>query len=403
IHAARLSESLGRDSPEVRAKLRGLVEDKDPGVRYQAAFSLGAFRGPARRDALTTLIQRDGSNRWVRAAVQSSLAEGAGDVFVALSADKSFRESEHGKTMLASLAAQIGAQDRTSEIALLLQGLQLIPPSRRELRQAITQALVQNARKETRRRLSAAGSGALGALLSKMLQEARTTAGDPDRKTEERAEAIRSLALAGFEDAATQALFGKLLKLRQPRPIQAAALDALERIDHPEIPATILRAWPGLSPRLKARATEALFSRPSWTLAALAALETGEIHQGDVAAARIALLRDHPNPRIQEQAGRLLSRIAAPRRADVVARYQAALRKQGDAGRGKLVFKKVCSACHNVQESGTAIGADLTGIGAKPPDAILLNILDPNREVKPKFVNYTIQTKDGRSLAGMIV
>ena len=37
------------------------------------------------------------------------------------------------------------------------------------------------------------------------------------------------------------------------------------------------------------------------------------------------------------------------------------------------------------------------------PEAILLNVLDPNREVNPQYLNYTVVTNDGRTLSGMIV
>jgi putative heme-binding domain-containing protein len=33
---------------------------------------------------------------------------------------------------------------------------------------------------------------------------------------------------------------------------------------------------------------------------------------------------------------------------------------------------------------------------------VLLNILDPNREVKPQFLNYVVVLDSGRSLTGMI-
>ncbi len=36
-------------------------------------------------------------------------------------------------------------------------------------------------------------------------------------------------------------------------------------------------------------------------------------------------------------------------------------------------------------------------------EAILINVLDPNREVNPQYVNYVAITKEGRSLSGMIV
>jgi putative heme-binding domain-containing protein len=36
------------------------------------------------------------------------------------------------------------------------------------------------------------------------------------------------------------------------------------------------------------------------------------------------------------------------------------------------------------------------------PEAILLNVLDPNREVNPQFLNYAVLTADGRQLTGII-
>ena len=36
------------------------------------------------------------------------------------------------------------------------------------------------------------------------------------------------------------------------------------------------------------------------------------------------------------------------------------------------------------------------------PDAILTNVLAPNQEVNPQFVNYIVVTTDGRQLTGMI-
>ena len=46
---------------------------------------------------------------------------------------------------------------------------------------------------------------------------------------------------------------------------------------------------------------------------------------------------------------------------------------------------------------------DLKGIRQRGLKSVLLNVLDPNREVKPKFLSYVIQTEDGRVLTGMII
>jgi len=35
-------------------------------------------------------------------------------------------------------------------------------------------------------------------------------------------------------------------------------------------------------------------------------------------------------------------------------------------------------------------------------EAVLVNVLDPNREVTPQYVDYVIETTDGRTLNGML-
>ena len=97
-----------------------------------------------------------------------------------------------------------------------------------------------------------------------------------------------------------------------------------------------------------------------------------------------------------------LFQASPSRRADVIQNYQRVFRLTGDPVRGKRVFKKVCSACHKLEGVGTEVGAELTAIRDRGPSALLLNILDPNREVKPKFLSYVSQTDDGRVLTGMI-
>ena len=41
-----------------------------------------------------------------------------------------------------------------------------------------------------------------------------------------------------------------------------------------------------------------------------------------------------------------------------------------------------------------SVGADLAAIRDRGLEAVLLNILDPNREVKPQFLSYVLCTDD---------
>jgi putative heme-binding domain-containing protein len=157
-----------------------------------------------------------------------------------------------------------------------------------------------------------------------------------------------------------------------------------------------------LTPPLRAGAVEALFSRPAWIAAFLDAVEQGQVAPGDVGPARIQLLQARADARLRARAARLFAATKPARRQDVVAAYRKALQLKGDPSRGQAIFKKECSACHQLEGVGTPVGAELNAIRDQGSEAILLNILDPNREVKPQFLTYVLVTNAGRIVTGMI-
>jgi putative heme-binding domain-containing protein len=74
-----------------------------------------------------------------------------------------------------------------------------------------------------------------------------------------------------------------------------------------------------------------------------------------------------------------------------------------DSAHGKEVFKKVCSTCHRLENEGVEVGPDLlSALRNKTPETLLVDILDPSREVDPRYLNYQIVTKAGRVFTGMI-
>jgi putative heme-binding domain-containing protein len=97
-----------------------------------------------------------------------------------------------------------------------------------------------------------------------------------------------------------------------------------------------------------------------------------------------------------------VAKIKISSRQELIDQYQSALSQHGDASRGRQVFQKICAACHRLENTGHEIGPSLASFRTRGPDAILMNVLDPNREVNPQFVNYLVLTTDGRSVSGMI-
>ncbi len=399
-HALRLSEAFAATSPVVRAQLIELLADPDRNVRYQLAFSLGAFQTEARNAALAKLMVQDGTDSWFRLAVLSSLNSGAGEVYRLLADDPKFRKSATGNSFLATLATQIGQANRQNEIAAVLQSLNRLPAGEKPLAEAVVRGLVANQKGEARKRLLDAAGGKAGSLLTGLMAAAQKTAVDGKRETKDRVEAIRTLGLATFGEVKTQ--FVKLLDLRQPQPVQAAALETLAKFNDPGVATLLLEAWPTLSPQLRARAAETMFTRTASITAFLDAVEAGQVGRGDVDPARITLLQSHPDKSVRTRAAALFATAQLARRKEVVEKYQAALEQKGNAANGKTLFKKVCSACHKLEGVGTVVGADLAAIRNRGSAAVVLNILDPNREVKPQFLNYVLVTDDGRIVTGMI-
>jgi putative membrane-bound dehydrogenase-like protein len=398
-HALRLAEPF-EAAPKIRAQFATMTDDPDIRVRYQLAFSLGAVEGQWSSPALARLAERDCRDSWCRLAILSSVNGRAGEVFRLLVESKEFRTSSPGREMLSTLATLIGSANRSREMAALVQSLEALPEGETALLRDLVRHLVTKLPASGRSQLAGAGGGKAGAVLAELLHEALNTAADEKRPVSDRVAAIHLLRLVAFADV--RKLCPQLLSFRQSQPVQAAVLETLAHFDQPAVPTLLLDAWPSLSPQLRASAVEAFFSRPAWLAAFLDAVDQGKINRSDVDPARIQALQTQADSRLRLRAARLFAATKLARRQDVVAAYQKALKLAGDRSRGKAVFKKVCSACHQLEGVGTQVGADLHAIRDQGTETILLNILDPNREVKPQFLSYILMTDSGRMVTGMI-
>src|SRR5262249_45094892 len=137
------------------------------------------------------------------------------------------------------------------------------------------------------------------------LTEAKATVADEKKPFEKRVAAVRLLALASFADVS--GLLTELLASRQPPDVQAAAIETLARFGDTSVVDILLGAWSGLSPKVRATASEAFFSRPAWIHAFLDAVEKGRIARADVDPARLDLLKAYPDARVKERAAKVFA------------------------------------------------------------------------------------------------
>lgn len=135
------------------------------------------------------------------------------------------------------------------------------------------------------------------------------------------------------------------------------------------------------------------------------------IEQKKIATSQIApdvrrRLMSVPDEKLRARFTKLLD-TASPDRQKVIEQYRGrlvadAIANSEAAARGKESFQRVCASCHRLADLGNDVGPPLKQLSEKSPEQLLDTILDPNREVDPRFLGYTVLTADGRVLAGII-
>ncbi len=402
-HAVRLCETLRAPSDAVLQELASRTSDGDERVRYQLAFTLGAFRGERRDAALAKLLRRDAANRWIRLAVLSSLGDGAEGVLARLIEDAGWRATSAAGKVLPELARQVGLAGQDEAVDTLVAHAVDLPEDDLQLAQAIVLELCEGlagSGQPVAGVLDQPGREEIRKLVAPVLTAAQQRAGNPEQSESVRREAIATLALLPYDEVA--ALLGALLDSREPQSVQLAAMATLSRYAQREAAELLLAAWPTMTPRVRAEATEALFRRTGWLLALLDAIDDGRLASNDLVPARWAQIREHGHAQVRQRGEQLLASAEPARRQDVVAAYQPALSMTGDVDRGRTLFRKECAACHKLEGHGHELGPNLATLQNRGPEAILVNVLDPNREANPQYVNYVLITEDGRSISGML-
>ncbi len=394
-HAVRLSERFSRSSGnQILNALLPLASDPSKLVRYQLAFTLGEFSGDARTKALAAIVREDVESPWVQAAILSSLAQGAGEVFAELSADPTFAASAAGGRFLGQLTALVGARNDREEVGRVLAfigGAQ--DPA---LAFALTRALGGG----LQRAQSSLGQVGGAKVLNSVLAQAKKVTDDPLAPEAVRLEALQLLGLTAFAECGETLL--KLVRPAESQTIQLAALSTLARFPDAQIPVELTRRWNAFSARVKSGALSVLLARPGRALVLLESIQAGTVRSADLTTAQIKFLRDHRDSRVKDLALKILGETDVNRRQEVIDAFRSALTLAGDAAKGREIYRQRCSSCHRLGGEGFAVGPDLVTVKNAGREKMLVNILDPNREIAAQYIAFQVDTKDGESLVGII-
>lgn len=366
-----------------------LASDSSAAVRFQLAFTLGESTDPRAMDALATIARRDAGDPWIRVAVLSSVVNTSDQLLVRLLDDAKFTANPAAAEMIRQLAQIVGRRGQDDEIQRTFEAA-------RKANADLDVALgVGEGLKRAGRSLR---QSAAPRFVDGLLDQGRDTA-LAEAPLDVRLKAIQALAYDDFEwvkDALTD-----LLAPKQPQEVQRAAVIALGSFSRPEVAGLLLSGWRTHTPAIRAEVINALLDVRSRIPVLLDAIESGVVPANQVPFARRAALLRAADATTKERLNKIFSSAMASRK-DVVAKYQSALSLKGDAARGQAAFETACATCHRVGALGKDVGPNLATIRQWNPEQILINILDPNREVAPNFIGYTVETKDGRTLDGII-
>jgi putative membrane-bound dehydrogenase-like protein len=398
--APRRAETARPASKELLEALLKLVSDSDPHVRFQLAFTLGEITDPRAADALATLARRDAADPWIRTAVLSSVSATSDQLLIRLLADAKFASSPVAAELTRELAQIVGVRGELPEMQRVFSsaGLagDLASPPWRDVVTGVGEGLKRSGRSLRGVRWNTETSQAIDRLLSQAARAAANSQAPLDTRTL----AIHLLTLDDF-DRVNRTLAG-LLETAQPQELQRAAVAAIGSFTQTETAGLLLANWPAATPSVRSEIVLAMLGGRSRLLPLLQAIQRGLIPANQVPFPRRSFLLRSTDAQVKELATKLFNDVALGSRKEVVAKYQAALSMRGDVTRGKKVFETACATCHIAGDLGKDVGPNLATIRQWNPDQVLSGILDPNREVAPNFVAYTIETKDGRTLDGLI-
>lgn len=373
-----------------------LTKDKDLKVRYQLAFTAGEFNSPQQIEWLREILLQDGQDPLVQVAAQSSVGEDSGALLAELWKDEAFRKTPGTQVFLGKLVEQIAREKSVPEIQRVLTLLSKLPEAEITLQDAMFQRLLEQGGSTV---AAAVAKGEWHSHLETMLQRSRDTL-QSKQPANIRVAAINTLRFSTAPGDVE--LLAKQLAPNVDVNVQRAALKTLSMQQGVDMAAILLKPWKELLPPVRLQAEEILFSRPQWTDQVLKYLESGQWSLSMVSPQRLQLLAKGSQPDFKARAQKLLDSTGATPRGQVVQQYATALELTGDRDRGRALFRAQCITCHRLEDTGFAIGPDLSSIRNRGKQVILLNVLDPNREVNPEFLNYLIALEDGRGLTGMI-
>jgi putative membrane-bound dehydrogenase-like protein len=371
--------------PKYWEAITALAGDSSPRVRFYAALAAGNAGSNARAPFLEKLAAADSADPWIGSAILNS---GDAALFAALRPSLAKLDPGFAEKLITEIAGSARTPAVDAELLDVVAGENTKPGWIRAFGEGLKRTGSTIAKVDKDKKLAAVFGNAAETVKNASAPEAART------------DAIKLLTLA-TPGLAQPALLSCLDKA-QPESVQASATSALGQFSGADVTEAVIGQWPGLQKAARTSAVAVLLARPERSIALLNAIEANKIPAADLTASDVQALFHYKDKAVAALADKALAALKPPTRASVIEKFQPAIAGKGDAARGQTVYQQRCVICHRANNLGMQVGPDLITVKTKGRDGIMTAILDPNKEVAAQYIAYTVNTKDGQTLSGII-
>ena len=384
-----------------------MMTDADPAVRLQLAYSLGNSNQNFAATTLGMMFINQSNDKYIQAALMSSVnRKNLNKILMAIAEQgDSSKESMQLMHRLIGMAASMGQMEIVAKrIKTIMENdFRGIWTARSMASLADILDALRNRNRSFQSILEYVKDDKewMEQRFAGLLQTADKIAFSKDEKTHhtERIAAIRLLSYSSGDASKFKTLF----QPKYSHAIQSAAITALGKRSEKIIANVLLANWRSYGPSLRREVLETLLQKYDWVNVVLEQLQQKKMHIAEIDAVHRQRLLNFPNFDVREKAKTVFGNWKIDtNRQKVLAEYQSVLKLKGNLVNGRLLFNKHCAICHKLNGFGHIVGPDLAALKNKSSENLLVAMLDPNRNIESKYLNYVVVTVAGKSHQGLL-
>jgi putative heme-binding domain-containing protein len=166
-----------------------------------------------------------------------------------------------------------------------------------------------------------------------------------------------------------------------------------------ELPAveSLTKEWKSWPIRMRQDLLEWLLRTPQRGQRLAEWLNARIIAPGELSMDQVARFRRHCPTESQALFGPVVDR------QEIIRQRLGVLDLQGQAKAGEAHFRQRCLVCHQHGAEGNLVGPERKTFRNLGKPVLLVNVLDPSREVAAAYQMATVQTTDGETHAGLLL